>query len=101
MVYNTDLARPQIWNGSEWKILGLRLTFPMWTNSTKPSTAGLPNGYAGWNSEEGTERYTTEINVNEFTFLTTKKDSSQIERSVEKNKDDLGKTKSEDNDLPF
>ncbi len=54
-----------------------------------------------WNSEEGTERYTTEINVNEFTFLTTKKDSSQIERSVEKNKDDLGKTKSEDNDLPF
>ena len=54
-----------------------------------------------WNSEEGTERYTTEINVNEFTFLTTKKDSSQIEGPVEKNKDDLEKTKSEDNDLPF
>ena len=54
MVYNTDLARPQIWTGSAWKTLGLRLTFPMWTNSTKPSTAGLPNGYAGGNSEEGT-----------------------------------------------
>ena len=54
MVYNTDLARPQIWNGSEWKILGLRLTFPVWTNSTKPATGSLPNGYAGWNKEEGT-----------------------------------------------
>ena len=54
MVYNTDLSRAQIWTGSAWQTLGLRLTFPMWTNSTKPSTAGLPNGYAGWNSEEGT-----------------------------------------------
>ena len=54
MVYNTDLARAQVWTGSEWKTLGVRLTFPVWTNSTKPSTAGLPNGYAGWNKEEGT-----------------------------------------------
>ena len=30
-----------------------------------------------WTGEDGADRYSTEINVNEFTFLTTKKDVSQ------------------------
>ena len=30
-----------------------------------------------WTGEDGVDRYSTEINVNEFTFLTTKKDVSQ------------------------
>lgn len=51
MVYNTDLNRAQVWTGSAWKTLGLRLTFPVWTDATKPSTSGLPNGYAGYNQD--------------------------------------------------
>ncbi len=30
-----------------------------------------------WTGEDGADRYSTEINVNDFTFLTTKKDNSQ------------------------
>ena len=30
-----------------------------------------------WTGEDGADRYSTEINVNEFTFLTTKKDVSK------------------------
>ena len=53
MVYNTDLSRAQIWTGSAWQTLGLRLTFPVWTDSTKPATGSLPNGYAGFNTSLG------------------------------------------------
>ena len=42
-----------------------------------------------WSGEDGIERYTTEINVNEFTFLSTKKDSSQVNLSNTKIKDNL------------
>ena len=52
MVYDTDANRAKVWTGSAWKTLGLRLTFPIWTDSTKPSTSGLPNGYAGYNSDQ-------------------------------------------------
>ena len=31
-----------------------------------------------WKAEDGTDRYSTEINVNEFTFLNTKKDSTKL-----------------------
>ena len=34
-----------------------------------------------WTGEDGADRYSTEINVNEFTFLTTKKDVSQTSPS--------------------
>tara|TARA_R100001510_G_C7656064_1_gene215664 strand:+ start:1455 stop:1790 length:336 start_codon:yes stop_codon:yes gene_type:complete len=54
MIYNSSQERAEVWTGSEWKILGLRLTFPVWTDSTKPSTSGLPNGYAGWNTDQET-----------------------------------------------
>ena len=42
-----------------------------------------------WSGEDGIERYTTEINVNEFTFLSTKKDSSQVNLSNTKIKDNI------------
>ena len=31
-----------------------------------------------WKAEDGADRYSTEINVNEFTFLNTKKDSTKL-----------------------
>ena len=54
-----------------------------------------------WTGEDGADRYSTEINVNEFTFLTTKKDVSQTSPS-----DSVSKTNSEaaplaKDDLPF
>ena len=54
-----------------------------------------------WTGEDGADRYSTEINVNEFTFLTTKKDVSQTSP-----RDSLPNTNSEavpleKDDLPF
>ena len=54
-----------------------------------------------WIGEDGADRYSTEINVNEFTFLTTKKDVSQTSPS-----DSVPNTNSEaaplaKDDLPF
>ena len=54
-----------------------------------------------WTGEDGADRYSTEINVNEFTFLTTKKDVSQTSTS-----DSVPNTNSEavpleKDDLPF
>ena len=54
-----------------------------------------------WTGEDGADRYSTEINVNEFTFLTTKKDVSQTSSS-----DSMPNTNSEavpleKDDLPF
>ena len=54
-----------------------------------------------WRGEDEIERYTTEINVNEFIFLSTKKDSSKVEVSNTKIKDNIEGIKTEDNDLPF
>ena len=54
-----------------------------------------------WTGEDGADRYSIEINVNEFTFLTTKKDVSQgappsdvpskpsVEETPPENADDL------------
>ena len=54
-----------------------------------------------WTGEDGADRYSTEMNVNEFTFLTTKKDVSQTSPS-----DSVPDTNSEavpleKDDLPF
>jgi len=54
-----------------------------------------------WTGEDGADRYSTKINVNEFTFLTTKKDVSQTSPS-----DSVPDTNSEavpleKDDLPF
>jgi single-strand DNA-binding protein len=34
-----------------------------------------------WTGEDGNDRYSTEINVNEFTFLSTKKEAEQVSAS--------------------
>ncbi|MAR43476.1 MAG: single-stranded DNA-binding protein [Flavobacteriaceae bacterium] len=47
-----------------------------------------------WKSEDGSDRYTTEINVDQFTFLNTKK-ISESQNSI--NED----PKTENQDLPF
>ena len=54
-----------------------------------------------WQGEDGSQKYTTEIQVTEFTFLTLKKDSEESRSHSATNKprfdeDDLPK-----NDLPF
>ena len=47
-----------------------------------------------WKADDGSDRYTTEINVDQFTFLTTKKNSeSQNLLNEDSNLDDQ--------DLPF
>tara|TARA_B100000945_G_scaffold303514_1_gene288130 strand:- start:320 stop:760 length:441 start_codon:yes stop_codon:yes gene_type:complete len=59
-----------------------------------------------WTAEDGTDRYTTEINVNEFTFLSTKKESSNSTSinlpnkppNIDQNIDDIA---SQPEDLPF
>ena len=54
-----------------------------------------------WQGEDGADRYTTEVNVDEFTFLSTKKDSvSNVEpkQSVETKNEEIDNT---EEDLPF
>lgn len=55
-----------------------------------------------WTGEDGVDRYSTEINVNEFTFLTTKKDSSQSVTSEQPpTKPSVEEAPPEKDDLPF
>ena len=54
-----------------------------------------------WTSEDGVDRYSTEINVNEFTFLTTKKDVSQETSSNSLSKNETQVSPSDKEDLPF
>jgi single-strand DNA-binding protein len=54
-----------------------------------------------WTGEDGVDRYSTEINVNEFTFLTTKKDVSQETSSNSLSKNETLASPSDKEDLPF
>ena len=54
-----------------------------------------------WTGEDGIDRYSTEINVNEFTFLTTKKDVSQETSSNPLSKNETQAPSSDKEDLPF
>jgi len=55
-----------------------------------------------WTGEDGVDRYSTEINVNEFTFLTTKKDVSQETSSNSLSKNETqASSLSDKEDLPF
>jgi single-strand DNA-binding protein len=55
-----------------------------------------------WTGEDGVDRYSTEINVNEFTFLTTKKDVSQETPSNSLSKNETqASSPSDKEDLPF
>ena len=54
-----------------------------------------------WQGDDGADRYTTEVNVDEFTFLSTKKDSGN---NVEQNTPSVSESKEADqteDDLPF
>ena len=54
-----------------------------------------------WQGDDGADRYTTEVNVDEFTFLSTKKDSGN---NVEQNTPSVPESKEADqteDDLPF
>lgn len=55
-----------------------------------------------WQAEDGTTKFTTEIQVTEFTFLTTKKDSD-ANRPAAEPKAAMGDNRSShpENDLPF
>jgi len=50
-----------------------------------------------WQAEDGTDRYSTEINVDEFTFLTTKKSSD----GATPNEQPPTQPTSKEDDLPF
>ena len=54
-----------------------------------------------WTGEDGADRYSTEINVNDFTFLTTKKDNSQEASPPTGEKPKVEEAPPEKDDLPF
>tara|TARA_B100000886_G_C20350172_1_gene460510 strand:+ start:179 stop:604 length:426 start_codon:yes stop_codon:yes gene_type:complete len=54
-----------------------------------------------WKAEDGADRYSTEINVNEFTFLTTKKDSSKLSSSGIEQSSNFDTKLTESDDLPI
>ena len=59
-----------------------------------------------WQAEDGTTKYTTEIQVTEFTFLTTKKETDSIKENkmgeLPKNTNfDPSNDSKHENDLPY
>jgi single-strand DNA-binding protein len=54
-----------------------------------------------WTGEDGADRYSTEVNVNDFTFLTTKKDNSQEASPPTGEKPRVEEAPPEKDDLPF
>ena len=54
-----------------------------------------------WTGEDGNDRYSTEINVNEFTFLSTKKEDSSGSESSNSPSENLDVPKTGIDDLPF
>ena len=54
-----------------------------------------------WTGEDGNDRYSTEINVNEFTFLSTKKEPEQGPASPPLKTNSTEETPPTTDDLPF
>ena len=54
-----------------------------------------------WQGEDGADRYTTEVNVDEFTFLSTKNDTSNNLEQSTTEISDKKETDQVDDDLPF
>ena len=54
-----------------------------------------------WQAEDGTTKYTTEIQVTEFTFLTTKKDTENTKHTASEPKSSYDAPGLPENDLPF
>ena len=53
-----------------------------------------------WTGEDGNDRYSTEINVNEFTFLSTKKEAGEVSSLLQANSPSTGGNPTETDDLP-
>ncbi|MDA9843378.1 single-stranded DNA-binding protein [Flavobacteriaceae bacterium] len=54
-----------------------------------------------WTGEDGNDRYSTEINVNEFTFLSTKKESASGESPDASSSNTADTPPVQEDDLPF
>tara|TARA_B100000780_G_scaffold104691_1_gene73259 strand:- start:1328 stop:1759 length:432 start_codon:yes stop_codon:yes gene_type:complete len=56
-----------------------------------------------WTDDSGNDRYSTEINVNEFTFLSTKKDDNSVSSNTENmsSSSNIEENPLETKDLPF
>ena len=54
-----------------------------------------------WTGEDGNDRYSTEINVNEFTFLSTKKEAGQASAPPASGPSSVEETPPDAEDLPF
>ena len=54
-----------------------------------------------WTGEDGNDRYSTEINVNEFTFLSTKKEAEQVPASPPLKTTSTEEIPPTTDDLPF
>ena len=54
-----------------------------------------------WQDQEGKDRYSTEVIVNEFTFLSGKGDESPIKPQKINNGSEVNKDSDSDQDLPF
>ena len=54
-----------------------------------------------WQDQEGKDRYSTEVIVNEFTFLSGKGDESPIKPQKINNGSEVNKDSDSDEDLPF
>ena len=54
-----------------------------------------------WTGEDGNDRYSTEINVNEFTFLSTKKEDSSGSESSNSSSENIDVPNTGIDDLPF
>jgi single-strand DNA-binding protein len=98
------------------KTTGEKLTSTEWHNiSVRNKSAELCEKYLSkgdkiyvegriksrqWQAEDGTTKFTTEIQVSEFTFLNTKKNSDEVKNEPEKPKPTTFNANLE-NDLPF
>lgn len=61
-----------------------------------------------WQDDKGMDRFSTEIQCKDFTFLSTKRESASVEAasqkvqpSVQKNKEVISEPATEEDDLPF
>ena len=54
-----------------------------------------------WQGDDGADRYTTEVNVDEFTFLSTKKESSTNVESNQSTTTNNPTSDQTEDDLPF
>ena len=54
-----------------------------------------------WQGEDGLDKYTTEVNVDEFTFLSTKKDNVSNTEEKPASENNNQKSDNTEDDLPF